>query len=589
VTVTAHLLQSTACIGIAAILAFALRRAPARTRYKLWLFASLKFLIPLSLLSAAGSSLGAWASSLTTPRVSVVIRWLDQSLSIWGLDEAAAGTVAGLPEGVDRLALLALAFVWASGVLGLTVWRWRQWRDLAALASALPHLERGREIESLGRVARTAARPGRIPLLRCGASIEPGVLGVLQPKLLWPEQLSDRLTDAELDSLLAHEVCHVKRRDNLSAMIHVVVETLFWFHPAVWWVGSRLVSERERACDEEVLQMGIDNRSYAEGILKVCSFGFRAPAAFVAGVAGPRLAERIEWILECPNATPLSGPARLLLAAVVAVTLGAPVAAGALSTHRVPTYGGRAPTAACDVTMPVPERPADDPHASPFLGEWYANADRTMWASGGSPVPGTLRTKVLWVRPAGSELRIDARRLDGDAGPISATIPSGYPWTYQASGLTFSTSGCWQITGTAGGKTLQFILRIAEPARLPGTNAAPAATAASGHTSPESAQDKPKAYRPGGDVKPPRLVSEVKPNYTPEAMEARIQGSLKLEAVVLDTGDVGDVEVTQSLDDIYGLDNEAVKALKQWRFEPGTKDGKPVAVLIEVEMSFTLK
>jgi TonB family protein len=588
VTVTTHLLQSTACVGIAALLAFALRRAPARTRHTIWLVASVKFLVPFSLFSSAGSYLGAWASSLTTPRVSVVIRWLDQSLTAWGLDEAAAGTVAGFPPAVDGLVFLALAGVWASGVVGLTVWRWRQWRDLAALAHALPHLERGREVEALGRVARTVACASRIPFLRCDASIEPGVLGVIRPKLLWPDRLSDRLTDAELESLLAHEVCHIERRDNLSALIHVVVETLFWFHPAVWWIGSRLVSERERACDEEVLQMGADNRSYAEGILKVCSFGFRAPAAFVAGVGGPRLVERIEWILERPVATALSGSTRLLLAGVVALTAGTPIAAGALSAHRGLTSGGEA-TAACDVTLPVAERPPNDPHASPFLGDWYANADRTMWASGGSPVPGTLRTKVLWVRPAGSDLKIDARRVDGNAGPISATVPRGYPWTFQPSGLTFSTPGCWRITGTAGGYTLQFILSIAEPDRLPGSDAVPAASAASAGTSPRSRQEQPNVYRPGGDVRHPRLLSEVKPNYTPEAMEARIQGSVMLEAVVLATGEVGDVVVTQSLDEVYGLDEAAVRSIKQWRFEPGTKDGKPVAVLIEVEMSFTLK
>ena len=587
-TVTTHLLQSTACVGIAALLAFALRGAPARTRHTIWLVASVKFLVPFSLFSSAGSYLGAWASSLTTPRVSVVIRWLDQSLTAWGLDEASAGTVAGFPPAVDGLVFLALAGVWASGIVGLTVWRWRQWRDLAALAHALPHLERGREVEALGRIARTMACAGRIPFLRCDASIEPGVLGVIRPKLLWPDRLSDRLTDAELESLLAHEVCHIGRRDNLSALIHVVVETLFWFHPAVWWIGSRLVSERERACDEEVLQMGADNRSYAEGILKVCSFGFRAPAAFVAGVGGPRLAERIEWILERPVATALSGSTRLLLAGVVALTTGTPIAAGALSAHRGLTSGGAA-TAACDVTLPVAERPPNDPHASPFLGDWYANADRTMWASGGSPVPGTLRTKVLWVRPVGSELRIDARRLNGEAGP--ATVPNlgVYPWTFQPSILIFSTPGCWQITGTAGGKTLQFTLSIPNPGPSAGLDAAPVTSPASASTSPRVAQDKPQVYRPGKSVTQPRLVREIKPHYTPEAMAAKIQGSVWLEAVVLDTGDVGDVDVTKSLDDVYGLDEAAVQALKQWRFEPGTKDGKPVAVLIEVEMSFTLK
>jgi protein TonB len=84
-------------------------------------------------------------------------------------------------------------------------------------------------------------------------------------------------------------------------------------------------------------------------------------------------------------------------------------------------------------------------------------------------------------------------------------------------------------------------------------------------------------------------VREVKPKYTPEAMEAKIQGVVKLEAVVLETGAVGDVDVIESLDKVYGLDDEAIKCVSQWRFDPGTKDGKPVAVRVEIEMSFTLK
>lgn len=190
-TVATHLLQSTVCVGIAAVLAFALRRAPARTRHTIWLFASVKFLVPFSVLVAAGGYIGARTPSLSTPKVSVVIHWLDQSLSGWGLDQAAGAAVAGFPATVDRLFLLALIAVWASGVVGLTAWRWTQWRDLARLARALPHLEQGREAESLRRLARMAGRSVRIELLECRASVEPGVLGVFRPRLLWPDGLSD--------------------------------------------------------------------------------------------------------------------------------------------------------------------------------------------------------------------------------------------------------------------------------------------------------------------------------------------------------------------------------------------------------------
>ena len=105
----------------------------------------------------------------------------------------------------------------------------------------------------------------------------------------------------------------------------------------------------------------------------------------------------------------------------------------------------------------------------------------------------------------------------------------------------------------------------------------------------EQEKDKPTVHRPGEGVKLPKVVHEVKPDYTREAMEAGIQGRLSLQAVVLESGLVGDVEIVDSLDTVYGLDEQAIKAIRQWQFEPGTKDGKPVAVQVEVEFTFKLK
>ena len=91
------------------------------------------------------------------------------------------------------------------------------------------------------------------------------MFGVLKPVLLLPEGITDRLTPAQLNAVLAHEMCHVRRRDNLTAAIHMLVEAIFWFYPLVWWIRARLVEERERACDEAVLQSGSDAEVYAEG------------------------------------------------------------------------------------------------------------------------------------------------------------------------------------------------------------------------------------------------------------------------------------------------------------------------------------
>ena len=96
-------------------------------------------------------------------------------------------------------------------------------------------------------------------------------------------------------------------------------------------------------------------------------------------------------------------------------------------------------------------------------------------------------------------------------------------------------------------------------------------------------------YRPGSGVINPRVLREVKPQYTADAMRAKVQGTVLLECVVLSDGSVGRVDVVKSLDPTFGLDAEAVKAAKQWRFQPGTRFGEPVAVLVTIELTFTLR
>ena len=88
-------------------------------------------------------------------------------------------------------------------------------------------------------------------------------------------------------------------------------------------------------------------------------------------------------------------------------------------------------------------------------------------------------------------------------------------------------------------------------------------------------------------VKPPVVVKDVKPSYTPDAMRRKVQGVVEVEAVVLTDGTVGDVTVTRSLDP--DLDEQAVKATKQWRFKPGTRDGQAVNVLVQIDLTFTLR
>ena len=99
-----------------------------------------------------------------------------------------------------------------------------------------------------------------------------------------------------------------------------------------------------------------------------------------------------------------------------------------------------------------------------------------------------------------------------------------------------------------------------------------------------------EVYQPNRkDIVPPRILTQVKAEYTPAAREARIEGDVLMSAVVKADGTVGDVELVVSLDTMYGLDEAAVKALRQWTFRPGTKDGQPVAVQITVQLACKLR
>ncbi len=272
-----HLWQSTLFAVLAGLLALALRKNNAQTRYRLWLIASVKFLIPFSLLVAVGGHL-SWstASSTAQPAMSVV---MEQVIQPFPKAQAAIAS-APLGHNSDLLATL-VPLLWTCGFLVVAFsWARQWWRIRAAVHASLP-----------------LSFEADVPVLSSPAPLEPGVFGIFRPVLLLPEGIADRLASAELRAIFAHELCHVRRRDNLAAAVHMLVEAIFWFHPLVWWLGARLTEERERACDEEVLRLGGEPQVYAESILKICEFCVESPLACVSGVTGADLKKRIVHIM----------------------------------------------------------------------------------------------------------------------------------------------------------------------------------------------------------------------------------------------------------------------------------------------------
>jgi uncharacterized protein (TIGR03435 family) len=305
-----HLWQSTLCAAAAWLLTLTLRRNGAAVRYWIWLAASAKFLIPFSLLVSAGGQLGWRADSpVAQAQFSSVMDQISQPFAM------PAPVVR--PAGDDPAAAVfpsILAGVWLCG-FALVFLNWsRLWRRVRAIQRTATPLNLDLPIQVCSSTAR----------------LEPGVFGIRKPVLLLPEGIAERLTPPQLEAVLAHELCHVRRRDNLTATVHIVVEAIFWFHPLVWWIGERLVEERERACDEDVLRAANDPQIYAEGILNVCRFYLASPLTSVSGVTGANLKLRIAAIVANHTVDGLDAGRKLLLAAASIAAIAGPIAVGIL-------------------------------------------------------------------------------------------------------------------------------------------------------------------------------------------------------------------------------------------------------------------
>jgi bla regulator protein BlaR1 len=321
-----HLWQSTLFAVAVGAVTLAFRRNQARVRFALWLAASIKFLIPFSLLIGLGSHMARPHAVSAAPAGLYLA--IDQFSHPFA--GPAASAVPRVHRAMNLAALLPAALVglWLCGFFAvLALWCLR-WVRLSMAMRRTTALAEGRELDALRRLEQLAGLRRPIPLLVSPDSMEPGVFGIFRPVLLWPHGISGQLEDAHLEAILAHEVGHVRRRDNLSAALHMLVEAVFWFHPLVWWLGARLIDERERACDEEVLGLGNQPEVYAESILKACKFCVESPLPCVSGVAGSDLKKRIVRIMNGHPGIRLSLAGKVALAIIGLAAVSAPIAVG---------------------------------------------------------------------------------------------------------------------------------------------------------------------------------------------------------------------------------------------------------------------
>ncbi len=298
-----HLWQSTLVVVLAAMLCRMCRRNGAHVRYWLWFIASAKFLVPFSLIGLVSQLLSSRVPPVEIP--SGVIETATRLAQPVMLDDS---------YGISDAMIVG---VWAIGFT-VVVSRWilhafRSNRALGKGSDGGP-----------GEIENACGIP-----IRCSSAVsEPAIVGVVNPVLVFPPLARAVLTKSQFDAVIEHELSHVRRADNLTAIIHMVVTALFWFFPVVWWLGLKLVEERERACDEAVVAAGHDRETYAEAIVTICEQMVRSRLMCHPGVSGGDLVQRITRIMRSRKMISLGRSKMAMFAVIVAVLICAPILGG---------------------------------------------------------------------------------------------------------------------------------------------------------------------------------------------------------------------------------------------------------------------
>lgn len=357
-----HLWQSTVFATVAWLMTRLLRKNRAQVRYRLWLTASVKFLIPFSLLIGLGSVLPRPPSVAAQPALYSAVDIVAQPFNDHAtLPAASTAHGAGWRGFLTAWLPLVLSVVWLCGAMTvLLVWYARRRQVCAILRRAAP-VEDGRELTTLRRLENLIGGNMRITLMRSRELMEPGIFGILRLVLIWPEQLSELLEDDDIEAILWHEVVHARRHDNLTAALHMVVEAAFWFHPVVWFMERRMLEERERACDEAVVRWNGRPEVYAASLLKTCRFCVQPPLPCMSGVSGADLNSRIVSIMTTGMGNRLGLGKILLLAAIGTALVAGPFAAGFVNAvHlRAQLLHADGPLPSFEVASIKPGRPDD--------------------------------------------------------------------------------------------------------------------------------------------------------------------------------------------------------------------------------------
>ena len=403
----------------------------------------------------------------------------------------------------------------------------------------------------------------------------PWTFGLLRPKVALPAGFS-ALSPQFQRAVLCHELLHVRRRDIAVAFIEELAASALWFHPWIWLLRARIRVVREQAVDVQAVAMLGNRDDYVRCLVEMSGHNL-APHFSQAGAGMLRTRElraRVDAIFQEVSMS----RERFAVAAVtfVGVTVATAMVAAAAMPLRAPQYAVPAfrPALAAP-PQTVPDAPRQQ------INTVYPEYPQDALERG---IKGTVIVDIT-VNAAGdvSTAAVASGPQELRASAFTAALALKYSKGTSTTAMKIAFE--YTLTGTSWGVKIAEALahggtRFSMTRQMPRDGDSNITSGASGDP------DSTGAYRIGGDVRPPKKIKDVPPDYPAIAQQARVQGVVILEARIDEQGFVTDLRTLRS---IPLLDQAAIEAVKQWQYEPPTRNGVAVPVLMTVTVNFSLR
>jgi protein TonB len=486
----------------------------------------------------------------------------------------------------------AVMLVLLAGVVSRLVWigagvvRLRRLRRAGELASSSD------EQEELQGIIRASATVRYVRSLG-----QPVTFGFRSPIVLLPDSLRQRPVAIQR-AVLAHELWHVRRRDWIWTVAEEGVRALFWFHPAIWALLSRIQCAREEVVDELTILATGSRRSYVDALL-----AFADEPPLFAATAFARRRHLVQRMVLISKEAVMSARRMVACCAVLAAVL---IPASWYAVQAFPLVQLTSAEGGLDRIGPVeqraraitPENPI--PRRTQVVGADYPSEAEALGMRGTVTVRLALDEsgRVAEARPVAFSLRANGSRSIGyrsnSAGfnePAAEALAKAMPAELRAAArgafesLVLSSVRAvkqWRYDPPAEGPIAFSVNVPFGPAEAGGPPPPPPPPP----PAPGRQAGSARPLRVGGNISAPTKIKNVNPVYPDEAKDAKVQGVVIIETRVEADGTVGEAHILKS---IPMLDEAALEAVRQWEFMPTHLNGQPVPVIMTVTVNFTLQ